>query len=85
MEKTGYEKKLDHIECLKTLKALSYEEAEEVISFEDSYSRLMAIWVIRRKMQHNEWLKLVGEYWSICDNISAGRTCLLYTSPSPRD
>lgn len=61
---------------METLPSLTYEEADEKLIFEDSYSRLHAIFFMYRQMQHNEWLKLLGEYWSVCDNIATIRTAL---------
>jgi|GEM_PF-1684089 len=76
--KTSYEMALERIAYLKTLDAISYEDADETLSFEDSYSRLEAMWHLYHKMQRADWLKLLGEHWAICENISALRTGLKY-------
>ncbi len=50
---------------------LTYEEAsrEPSIYYANSYSRLRAILAIHPRMQPDEWLRLLGENWSICDNL----------------
>lgn len=43
---------------------------EEVLSRCDSYTRLPTILDLAFEMRFNEWLKLLGEEWACCDNIS---------------
>lgn len=48
----------------------SYRDAERYISRNtDSYTRLEAIVDLRPALANAEWLRLLGEHWSSCDNI----------------
>ncbi len=44
-------------------------EAMGLIATENSYSRLPFIISLHGRMSPKEWLVLLGEYWSVCDNI----------------
>jgi len=43
----------------------------ERLRFADSYSRLPALLDLAAVLPANEWLALMGEHWSVCDNIGA--------------
>ena len=72
-QKMTYEEELEHIARLRKQERLSYEEAEETLTFEDSYSRLERMLQLYCKMHRTDWLRLMGEMWSICDNLSTLR------------
>lgn len=75
-EKSSYEKALESIAHLKTLKTLTEEEAFEILDFEDSYSRLYETLLLHGKMLHQDWCKVLAYVWSISDNISTHRHAL---------
>jgi hypothetical protein len=52
---------------------VEYEEACEKSYMASSYSRLETVLSLRSRMQSDEWLKLLGEMWSCCDNIGLYR------------
>ncbi len=59
-------------------KNLTFREAENSLMLADSYSRLSMIVGLADRMTHKSWFKLLGCYWSTCDNISetlAGVDC----------
>jgi hypothetical protein len=51
-------------------KSLTIKEAEQAIRFANSYTRLGAIIDLVNDMRFGSWLRLLGKYWSCCDNIS---------------
>lgn len=55
---------------------LSYGEAQEALKFSNSYTRLGNLIDLASKMERKEWLKLLGEEWSGCDNIAQYRLLL---------
>jgi hypothetical protein len=42
---------------------------EHVGTFTDSYSRMAEVLAFKDRMTSHDWLRLVGGYWSVCDNI----------------
>lgn len=63
------------LERIKTgkVESVTNEEAKELMSWQDSFSRLETLVYLHRTMQRNEWLKHLSYCWSICDNISTFR------------
>jgi hypothetical protein len=55
---------------------ITYEKACEMSYLKSSYGRLETVLFLYSKMQRDEWLTLLGEMWSICDNIAAHRLSL---------
>ena len=55
---------------------VTYEEAYQMSMFADSFDRLGTVLSLRSKMQPNEWLTLLGEMWSGCDDIGSHRLTL---------
>ena len=50
--------------------AMTYDEAaRHVAANYNSYSRLPGIIELRRRMRECDWLRLLGENWSHCDNF----------------
>ena len=45
-------------------------EHEEILSYCDSFTRLPTILDLAFEMPFQEWLRLLGEEWTGCDNIS---------------
>ena len=58
------------------METVAYEEACEIVRFADSYSRLEIVLSLHSRMQNNDWFRLLGEMWSICDNIASHRLSL---------
>lgn len=50
-------------------KRVSFEAAEKIMSYADSYSRLSKLLNLAHVMDEGDWLKILGENWSTCDNI----------------
>lgn len=48
---------------------INLNDAREEIKFCDSYSRLISICELEAIMEIKDWLVLLGENWSGCDNI----------------
>ncbi len=48
---------------------IDLEQAKDMIRFENSYSRLGEILMLRRLMERAEWLRLLGEEWTGFDNV----------------
>jgi hypothetical protein len=61
--------------CLEA-KNLTYDDADELAAWENSYTRMDTLLFMRIKMQREDWLKLVGEWWTCCDNIRRYRLYL---------
>lgn len=51
---------------------MTYEDALEQIRFCDSYARLSAILNLS-DMNRADWLRVLGENWTTCDNIAQSR------------
>ena len=48
-----------------------YEQALDVLyQCCDSYTRLPQLIALHSQMESGEWFRLLGEFWSVCDNIS---------------
>jgi len=69
----AYEEIKRKIETLRCKDKLTFDEANETLKFEDSYSRIIAIYHLYPKMDRQNWLRLLGDNWSSCDNISVFR------------
>lgn len=53
---------------------LSYKKAAEVLTFQDSYSRMNVMLHMFGEFKNSSvWYRLVGDFWSICDLISLYR------------
>jgi len=52
-------------------KTISYDEARKTLLFCNAYTRMEAIIGMVGKMGLTEWLKVLGEEWSCCDNIAS--------------
>ena len=46
------------------------KQAKKSIYFCNSYNRLEAIFNLYGRMRFSSWLRVLGENWTICDNIS---------------
>jgi len=55
---------------------LTYDEANETLFIEESYSRLGAIYRLYHHMQRADWFNLLGLWWSSCYNIRRYRLAL---------
>jgi hypothetical protein len=53
------------------LPLLTLEEAQRdpSVYYANSYSRLGAVLALRPRMRRDEWLRLLGDQWSGCDNL----------------
>lgn len=49
---------------------LTIKQARQAIYFCDSYSRLEGVFNLYGRMRFSSWLRILGESWPICDNIS---------------
>jgi hypothetical protein len=48
-----------------------YEQARDILyRCCDSYTRLPQLIALHSQMESGEWFRLLGEFWSVCDNIS---------------
>lgn len=50
-------------------KPMSLERAKRLLKYHDSFSRLEAIIGFDWMMNRRSWLRLLGEYWTISDNL----------------
>lgn len=55
---------------------MTLAEAREVLKWANSYSRMEMVIDQHLKMHRQEWLQLLGEEWSCCDNIAQYRLFL---------
>lgn len=60
---------------------LTLLEAREVLKFENSYSRLPAIIDLAFRLEREDWLALLGEEWTCCDNIAQCANVLVEDTP----
>ena len=58
------------MENMPKISRLTYEDADQRLRFCNSYTRLDTLMELRYEMRSGTWLKLLGEYWSVCDNIA---------------
>jgi hypothetical protein len=58
---------------------ITLEEANNILGWENSYSRMERCLSLQRVLPRREWLKLLGEWWSCCDNINLYRSQLKRT------
>ena len=75
-------------------KPMSPEQAERLLDYHDSYSRIDEIIGFVGVMNRRSWLRLLGNYWSIVDNLYVredelrrllpGRTTLLMMNQQER-
>ena len=56
--------------------------AERLLTYHDSYSRLRQIIRFAGMMNRRSWLRLLGEYWPISDNLHSWRDVLRLFVPS---
>jgi hypothetical protein len=49
---------------------LSFADAKKALRWEDSLSRLPLIVAMRRAVAPQDWWRLLGEFWTACDNIA---------------
>ena len=63
-------------------KPMTLVGAERLLRYHDSYSRLPEIIRFDRMMNRRSWLRLLGEYWSILDNLGAWCAVLRMLVPS---
>ena len=63
-------------------KPMTLVGAERLLRYHDSYSRLREIIRFHRMMNRRSWLRLLGEYWSILDNLGARCAVLRMLVPS---
>lgn len=59
----------------------SRQEASERLAWCDSYSRLGCLCDLFRELSYADWLALMGEHWSCCDNIGPSRLLLRQLLP----
>ena len=50
---------------------LSLDEGREAIRMCNSFNRLPSIIGLSWRMEAQDWLRLLGEQWSVCDNIGS--------------
>jgi hypothetical protein len=64
----------------------SFEEADAFVQrFTNSYSRMpviVGLYGFNYHMDRSDWLRLLGEWWSCCDNIGAHRLALRRRLPA---
>ena len=52
---------------------ITFQQAEADCLWADSYNRMSTILGLRRQMSAPDWWRLLGNEWSVCDNIAAHR------------
>ena len=57
------------------------EEACKALMMCNSYSRLPGLMSLRGKVPDKTWLRLLGRFWSVCDNVSDYTIEILEESP----
>ncbi len=67
---------------VKSGKPMTLAGAERLLTYHDSYSRLPEIIRFAGMMNRRSWLRLLGEYWSILDNLHSWRDMLRLFVPS---
>ncbi|MDQ0564929.1 hypothetical protein GRI55_09750 [Erythrobacter citreus] len=60
---------------------LTLPDAREVLKFENSYSRLPAIIDLTLRLEWKDWVTLLGEEWTCCDNIAQFTDALVEDTP----
>lgn len=60
---------------------LTLDEAREQLKFSNSYSRLPDLMGMVWRLEWAEWLTLLGQEWSGCDNIAQHADALLDETP----
>lgn len=60
---------------------LTLEEARTILGLCNSYSRLEAMSDLVHRLEWAEWVTLLGEEWSVCDNISQWAETLADETP----
>lgn len=68
-------------ECCASDEVFSRERVDELLIFEDSYSRLPTVIKLAKGMERGEWLRLLGDEWSGFDNIGVYQRHLLKDTP----
>jgi hypothetical protein len=61
---------------------MDYREASDYLYRCDSFGRLPKLLELHHQMQPDEWLRVVGEQWSGCDNIGTHRLALRRLLPA---
>jgi hypothetical protein len=60
---------------------MAISDARQALDWADSYSRMAAVLDLYREMPCTEWLALLGEHWTSCDNIGRHRLLLRLLLP----
>ena len=55
---------------LNDLQNLTLSQGREALQYADSFNRMTIMIGLSWRMESPDWLVLLGEYWSSCDNIS---------------
>lgn len=61
--------------------AMNKQEAENILLQCDSYQRMGRLMDLKKKLWPPTWLKLLGEYWSLCDNVWRYADRILFEKP----
>lgn len=67
---------LGWVAALPESEILSFERASTLLYGCDSYSRMPALLALRDRLTTADWWKVLGQHWSVCDNIYEHRTKL---------
>lgn len=49
---------------------LSFADAQKALQWEDSFGRLPVIMAMRGAVSAEDWWRLLGRWWTLCDNIA---------------
>lgn len=60
---------------------MNKKEAERMLSWCDSYQRMHCLFKIKGQLWPRTWLRLLGENWTLCDNIWRYRYRILNEKP----
>jgi hypothetical protein len=63
---------------------MTFERACYLATLCDSYSRLSKIVELVDELTEKDWLKLLGKFWTVCDNTGAYADFMLFDSPISR-
>jgi hypothetical protein len=60
---------------------VSLDAAAEAMMLTNSYTRMTALHDLFFQMEREQWLRLLGDWWSICDDIGRHRSWLRIALP----
>lgn len=64
-----------------SVQVMSLDEARENVKYCNSYSRLPHLISFACRMDYTQWLSLLGEEWSSCDNVGQYADMLIDETP----